>query len=437
MRVLWFCSRPIEAADLGQSGTWQAAMANALIENDDIELCVIATGRVAVVGRHDYRRVRQWVVPVADVPRRDGLPSASLVDQVRRVVDDACPDVIHTWGTEGFWGLFTARRLVAAPALLEIQGLKGGLADVFCGDLSWHERVACIGPKEVLKRRTMRADQREFAAWGIYEQEMIRGHRFIDVQSPFVRECVNRINPAANVFQVDRPLRQPFYASESWQHTGDPVLFCSAAYTAPFKGLHVAIRALGLLARRVPGVRLRIAGPHQRSGLRQDGYVRWLNRLIRRLGLSARVQWLGPLDANHVAAELQRAACMLVPSFSETYCVAAAEAMSVGTPLVTTRTGGTTHLVSDEDTGLFFSPGDAISCASQLERVLADAALARRLSTRARAAALARHDRGRIARRQLEIYREVRHRGETLVRMRHQETSVGEESERARVSDDV
>jgi glycosyltransferase involved in cell wall biosynthesis len=269
------------------------------------------------------------------------------------------------------------------------------------------ERIRCIGVKELLKRRTMHADRHDFARWGRREEEIIRGHRFVDVQSLWAASRVKAVNPDARLFPVDLALRPPFYNPDGWQSFGRPTIFCTASYTFPFKGLHLAIRALGLLKRRIPDVRLRIAGAHQRPGIRQDGYMRWINRLTRQLGLVDAVEWLGPLQAEQIVAELANAGAAVIPTFIESYCVALVEAMVIGTPTVVAYTGGTAHLGNDEETCLFFPPGDEALCASQLERALTDRELAFRLSRESRRIAAVRNDRQRVVQRQLEIYRQV------------------------------
>jgi glycosyltransferase involved in cell wall biosynthesis len=185
------------------------------------------------------------------------------------------------------------------------------------------------------------------------------------------------------------------------------VIFTTAAYPSPFKGLHVAIQAVAALRHRYPGVRLRIAGPLQRSGVRQNGYVRWLNALARESQLEGHVEWLGALSALDIVRELQSAGAALIPTFVESYCVAMAEAMRVGTPTVAAFTGGTAHLGRDEETCLFFPPGDVAMCAYQLDRLLADQELALRLSHQAREVALVRHDRTRLVHSQIDTYCQV------------------------------
>jgi len=106
----------------------------------------------------------------------------------------------------------------------------------------------------------------------------------------------------------DRPDFAPAVLRRAvWSHsTTEPVLFCSAATPAPYKGFHDAIRAIALLSRRFPKIRLRIAGNHQRMGIKQSGYIRWLNRLCEELGVADRIDWLGPLSAGQIVTECQK-----------------------------------------------------------------------------------------------------------------------------------
>ena len=408
MRVLWLCNRGLTGQDVGASGTWLVSMAPRLAESPGIELGIVAPSPTRGVARQDWRRVRQWLVRGNPRLRRDGLPPLSLVRAIRAICDEFKPDLIHVWGTENYWGLLTARRHLRYPALLEMQGLKGGIARVFCGGLSAAEQLHCVGPKELLRRRILVSEQRAFARWGLLEREMIQGHRFISFQSPWMAAQVLSVNPAARLFKVERVLRPAFMCTSAWRPSPqDAVVFCSAAYPSPFKGLHVAVRALDLLRQRAPNARLRVAGALQRQGIRQEGYMRWVNALARRLGLQDAVEWLGPLSGEQILAELSAASAMVIPTFMESYCVAMAEAMAVGVPTAVAYTGGTSYLGKDEETCLFFPTGDEAMCAYQLERLLTDQTLAARLSDRARETAAARNDATHLVQRQIEVYRQV------------------------------
>lgn len=407
MKILWLCNKVLSEQDSGTTGTWLDAMAQALARSGEVELGNIAQGKVARCTRQDCGTIRQWVIPARPVGR-DGLPPKSVIADVTKSVDEFAPDLVHIWGTESYWGLLTARGVIRVPALLEMQGLKGAIARVFAGGLTWAEQLHCIGPKEIIKQSTISQGRMRFARWGRFEQEIIRGHRWITTQSEWIRAWVKSINPDCQLFHNDLALNSAFYA-DSWRLpvTDQKIIFCSAAYPVPYKGLHVAIRAIAVLKRRLPNVKLHIAGAHQRQGLRQEGYVAWLNRQVKELGVQDEVVWLGALTASQIVEQMRQASAMVLPTFIENCSTAMQESMMFGIPLVVSYVGGLPSLARDEESVLFFPAGDEVMCAYQLERLLMDRALAERIGKRAREIALVRNDPERIVRNQIEIYRQV------------------------------
>lgn len=96
-----------------------------------------------------------------------------------------------------------------------------------------------------------------------------------------------------------------------------------------------------------------------------------------RLGLAARVRWLGQVaDVRDVLAA---ADVVAMPSLAEGLGVAAIEAMAAARPVVASAVGGLPELITDDVQGLLVPPGDATQLAGALGRVLGDAALRGRL----------------------------------------------------------
>lgn len=408
MKILWLSAKVLSESDDGATGTWLQAMAQRLVETRQVELGNIAEGQVKSCSRRDYGPIRQWIMPKgSQFGRRSGLLSPKSVSMVTELIEKFSPDLIHVWGTENNWGLFTARNPMRFPVLLEIQGLRGVISRVFHGGLSFREQLACVGPKELILRSSIGKERRKFQDWGSIDQEIISKHRFIASHSDWAVAQVKAINNDATIFRNERMLRKHFYEQPPWKFPENPVIFCSAAYPSPFKGLHVAVRSLALLKERFPNIQMRIAGTHQRPGFRQEGYIAWINREIHRLNIEANIVWLGPISGLKVVQELSNCSVFVLPTFIESYCVALAEAMVLGVPTAVSFNGGTSYLASDNETALFFPPGDETMCAYQLEQLLTNPALAEKMSSRARAIALARNDPDRIVKRQVEIYQSV------------------------------
>lgn len=408
-RILWFCTSALSESDATSTGTWLDSMAQGLLQSQQVELGIIALGSVSELTRRDYGTVQQWIVPARSSASPVGLPSTRLVNGLVSACQAFAPDLLHVWGTESFWGLLPSRGFVKIPSVLTLQGSRHRIAACIHGGLTANERLACLGIKDVVKAVMLRPSTASFfKKWAGFEAEIMAGHRWAICQTPWQEAQMLSNRPDATLFHLDLPLRNAFEQSQEWlPPAGDPRLFCCASHWCPSKGLHVAIRSLALLKREFPGIQLRVGGVAEGKGIFRDGYFRWLDGLVDRLGLRANVHWLGPLKAPRMAAEFRAASATLIPTFIESYCMVLAESMRIGTPTVVAYTGGTAYLGRDEETCLFFVPGDEAMCAYQLSRALTDRNLAVRLSSNSRCVAAERHDPVGLAQEQMSIYKQV------------------------------
>jgi N-acetyl-alpha-D-glucosaminyl L-malate synthase BshA len=113
-----------------------------------------------------------------------------------------------------------------------------------------------------------------------------------------------------------------------------------------------------------------------------------------------------------VATILREADLLLMTSVVESFCVAAAEAMACGIPVVATRVGGLAEVVSDGATGHLFSVGAHADAADAVAELLARPWLRRRAGSAARRQA-ARFACERVVPRYERLYRDLVDRGES------------------------
>jgi glycosyltransferase involved in cell wall biosynthesis len=90
---------------------------------------------------------------------------------------------------------------------------------------------------------------------------------------------------------------------------------------------------------------------------------------IESLGLSGYVRLVGYLPKPAIAEHLRRAHVFVHASAYETFCVAAAEALASGLPVVSTRVGGPDDYVTPQN-GSLVPPGDRGAMAEAIGAVL-------------------------------------------------------------------
>jgi glycosyltransferase involved in cell wall biosynthesis len=146
-----------------------------------------------------------------------------------------------------------------------------------------------------------------------------------------------------------------------------------AGRLTPQKSLDVALAALA----RSEGVSLLLAG---------DGPDRAeLERRASQLDLDGRARFLGPQPRETVFELLRAADAALLSSSWENFPHMVVEALAVGTPVVSTNTGGVAEVVTDGENGLLVPPGEPEALAGAIERYFADDGLRERLRERAAA----------------------------------------------------
>lgn len=410
MKILWLSNRIIDENPDKSTGTWLKSLAVDLMKENNINLANISEGKISSLKRADYGELSQWIVPYQS-RKISGLPSKERIIEIKKVVDNLKPDIIQIWGTENYWGLLTARGILQYKTLLNIQGVISTITPMYYGGLSNIELLRCHGLKEFIRpSASILFGKYRFKQKQYYEYEIISNHNYIVSQSQWSRANVLAINPTAITFNTERALRNEFINSQSWlkyhnTHLNRYILHTTASMV-PYKGLHTLLRAMSILKKKFPNLILNIAGS-TKAGIRRGGYERFVKRLANELDISDNIQFLGPLDASMIVKSLKNSNVFIQPSFIESYSLSLAEAMYVGTPCVVSFAGAMPELAKDNESALFFTPGDHVGCASKIERLLLDVELSKKISINSREIAIQRHNPKSIVENQIEIYEEI------------------------------
>jgi glycosyltransferase involved in cell wall biosynthesis len=152
----------------------------------------------------------------------------------------------------------------------------------------------------------------------------------------------------------------------------EPGTFVFVGRLTPQKALPVLLEAIG----KVEGARLDLVG---------EGAERVrLESLVDAAGLAERVRFLGSLPRAEVLSHLAAARAAVLSSSWENLPHAAVEALSVGTPVVSTAVGGVPEVVHDGENGLLVPPNDPGALAAALQSILHDDELRSRLADAAK-----------------------------------------------------
>ena len=136
----------------------------------------------------------------------------------------------------------------------------------------------------------------------------------------------------------------------------------------------------------------------------QEAYGAEFSRLIASRSWCGRV---GFADRDKLRELLCQTALLALPSLEENCPMVVLEAMAAGVPVVGAKVGGVPDLIEDGKTGFLCDPLNAGNMRAVVEKALANPSATREMTREAKSAAQQRFHPEVVARRHLEIYREV------------------------------
>ncbi|AVZ80124.1 glycoside hydrolase [Zoogloeaceae bacteirum Par-f-2] len=188
------------------------------------------------------------------------------------------------------------------------------------------------------------------------------------------------------------PARRSTALRRAWGAGDDTVVVAVVGRMAPEKNLALAVRAFDALCAVQPDARLLFVG---------DGPARAALEAARPEFIYAGMRGGEDLAAHYASADL-----FLFPSTTETFGNVTTEALASGLPVVSFNYAAAAQRVRSDDNGWLVPLGDEAGFIQAAQRLGADAALRRRLATRARAS-VADADWDGIVRRLLAVMNEV------------------------------
>jgi glycosyltransferase involved in cell wall biosynthesis len=408
MRVMWFVNNAMPAVhrragrqSVG-SGFWMSSLLDELSHVPDIQLDVVSALPGTMDDQWEDGGVRYHLI---GQPRRHSLFRCRNRDLEAAVaiVRERLPDVVHIHGTERFYGLLPARKLISTPSIISIQGLLEPYLPAFYGGLSQSEIRQSHRLIEIAARRGLAWLYREYVHGAQREREIMEGVQSFMGRTEWDRAHVQRVNPAATYFRGDEMLR-PIFRQTRWsldECERHSVVFTNAG--EPRRGTETLLSAMQIVRREYPDAKIRLAG----SVGNRRGYERFLRARIAALGLADAVEFLGYIEGDAMADALRRSHVFAISSFIENSPNSLCEAMQSGLPCVATFVGGIPSLVDHGRTGLLYPAGDAALLAASILRMFRDDDLATRLGRAARAEATERHAPERILSQVMNAYRAI------------------------------
>ncbi len=363
-------SYPLAALGAGKAGGMSAyvlGLSRELARRGISVTVITASHESEYLAEVDCEGVRIACLPTAAVGSATewAANAGQFADEIGDAIGEGC-DLIHThYWASGLAGLEVSRRfdIPHVTTFHTIAAVK--------------EQASELSPPEPPERHEA-------------ERVIARGADGIVAWTPFERDTLvstlgaerNRI--AVAPIGVDSERFRPMNRDEARVRLGmslDEETLLYVGRLDPIKGADVLLRATGILADR-PRLRLRFLG-----GEVDEDYAPGLRTLASELGIAERISWAGVVPNDELPWHYAAADMLVVPSYSESFSIVAAEAMACGTPVVASDVPGPASFIEDCISGRLVPAGNSPALAGAICELLDDAELRRRLGFGALAAA--------------------------------------------------
>lgn len=410
MKVLWFEVTP-PGKYLGQGmviGGWQDSLERIVRTCPEINLTISFEAYCPLEDRHidgvDYMPMCiEYNSQEKKMAQKTWeINAEKLIPEMKRIVDNVKPDIIHVFGTEWPYGLIAEYTKI--PVVIHIQGAIAPYNNaMFPPNYNFFDVIKSIGWKHPNKIKK---------AWWKYsfdksrllvECKVWKAVKYYMGRTAWDKNLSEMMHPGRKYFHVEEALRKEFSICDiSWKKPQrKKIILISTGCSTFWKGPDMLIKTANILKKYGVDFEWRVAGCMQENIKKivemKEGMSFEENNII----------FLGFIEPHELSKHLTNATMYIHTAYVENSPNSICEAQCLGVPIVSTNVGGIASLVKDGEQGILVPANDPWQMAYAIIKLAKDDNLMMHFSNNSKEAARHRHSDERIKEQLLRTYQTI------------------------------
>ncbi len=392
MKILWVCNimLPMVAEHLGKEASnkegWLTGLAGMILKNHEDNQIDLAVAFPIM----EEMAEKKWVIPVKGTENalhcygfledtvHPEVYEESLEGAIKEIVEDFKPDVVHCFGTEFAHTLAVTRVCDKDKVLIGIQGLCKLYAEKYLADLP-RRVVKRVTFRDWLKKDSILEQEQKFIERGRREVEALQKVGHVTGRTWIDKDFSTRTNQKVKYHFMNETLRSNFYEGEWKFEACEPHSIFLSQGDYPIKGLHYMLKAMPAILKVYPEAKVYVAGNSianyktLKDKIKISSYGKYILELLKKYDLQDKVVFLGRMNAEEMKAQFLKCSVFVCPSVIENSPNSLGEAMLLGVPCVTARSGGIPSIFTDGEDGIVYPAHGASAYEKEADKEQAQA----------------------------------------------------------------
>jgi glycosyltransferase involved in cell wall biosynthesis len=413
MKVLWFSNTPASGdqllGDKAERGGWLKSLDKVLKDHVDLH---VAFYYPKFFEYFEFNNVhyypisfKNWKIDIVKKLLHFPTNENKIIDEYLKVIDLVKPDIIHIHGSESNYLKIQDKTNI--PIVLSIQGNFNGYLRQYTSslnlmDLSYSPSIYKKGIKKFLIQENLKKEYFKTTYKANIERNNLLNLQNVIGRTDWDNRISRVLSPNSIYYHNDEILRDGFYDNDWLPNQNEKLIIHTTGGSNVYKGILTICETIVELNK------LEINFEWNLFGINNEDHL--IDIIKRKMGNSfptKNIKFRGSVNENELIDYLKKSDLFVQASHAENSPNSLCEAMILGLPCIATFAGGTGSLLKDGEDGILIQDNDPFAMAGAILELANNKDLAIKYGQSARIKALNRHNKDKIVKDLINIYRNI------------------------------